>query len=204
MCKGVEEGVITKERLDEAVVRVLALKAALDLNKPRTLPTLESALQVLGCEEHKQWARECADMAVTLVKEEPGVLPLTPEKYKKILYCPIESGQGVAYSVKAGVCDHFKEMLENEGFCVTTFEPPQGFEGKVPRYLDTVDEYDAIVYLANRPRCVSSGRSPWAPTAPITFRTCPPFLSRWKTPTTCWTCRASRPLSTVTAPRMRP
>ena len=47
------------------------------------------------------------------------------------------------------MCDHFKEMLENEGFCVTTFEPPQGFEGKVPRYLDTVDEYDAIVYLAN-------------------------------------------------------
>ena len=45
MCKGVEEGVITKERLDEAVVRVLALKAALDLNKPRTLPTLESALR---------------------------------------------------------------------------------------------------------------------------------------------------------------
>ena len=54
-------------------------------------------------------------MAVTLVKEEPGVLPLTPEKYKKILYCPIESGQGVAYSVKAGVCDHFKENAGKRG-----------------------------------------------------------------------------------------
>lgn len=149
MLQGVHDGIITPERLDEAVARILALKAALNLNKPHDLPTMDGALAVLGCAEHKQWAAECADDAVTLVKEQPGVLPLTPQKYKKILYCPIESEQGVAYSVKAGVCDHFKAMLEGEGFTVDTFIPPQGFEGKSARYDETVGVYDAIVYLAN-------------------------------------------------------
>ena len=149
MCKGVEEGVITKERLDEAVVRILALKAALNLNKERVLPTMESAMKVVGCAEHKQWAKECADKAVTLVKEEKGVLPLTPVKYKRILYMPIEAEQGVGYSVKAGVCEHFKEMLAAEGFDVDTFVPSLGMEGRAARYNEYIEKYDAIIYCAN-------------------------------------------------------
>ena len=149
MKKGLEDGILTAERLDEAVTRILALKAALHLNIEKELPTLESAMEVVGCEEHKQWAKECADKAVTLVKEEKGVLPLTPSKYKRILYCPIEGEQGVAYSVKAGVCDHFKELLTNEGFEVTTFTSPTGMEGLSAKYMDTVDNYDAIIYCLN-------------------------------------------------------
>ena len=149
MRKGVADGVITKERLDEAVKRVLALKAALKLYKQTEDLKVEDALAVLGCEEHQQWAKEVADQAVTLVKEEKGVLPLDPVHKKRVLYCPIESEQGVAYSVKAGVCDHFKELLEKEGFEVTTFVPPQGFEGKTPRQDEVTKEYDYIIYLAN-------------------------------------------------------
>ncbi|MEG1426155.1 MAG: glycoside hydrolase family 3 N-terminal domain-containing protein [Oscillospiraceae bacterium] len=149
MKKGVADGIISKERLDEAVTRILALKAALKLNEEKELPTVESAMQVVGCPEHKTWAKECADQAVTLVKEEKGVLPLTPDKYKRILYCPIEGEQGVAYSVKAGVCDHFKQLLEAENFAVTTFSAPQGMEGMSAKYMETVENYDAIVYLLN-------------------------------------------------------
>lgn len=148
MRKGVQDGIITKERLDEAVKRVLALKAALKLYKQTEDLKLDDALAVLGCEEHQQWAKEIADQAVTLVKEEKGVLPLDPNK-KRVLYYPIESGQGVGYSVKAGVCDHFKQLLEKEGFEVTTFTPPQGFEGKTPRQDEVTKGYDYIIYLAN-------------------------------------------------------
>ena len=149
MKKGLEDGILTAERLDEAVTRILALKAALNLNKEKELPTLESAMKVVGCAEHKKWAQECADKAVTLVKEEKGVLPLTPDKFKRILYCPIEGEQGVAYSVKAGVCDHFKELLSGEGFEVTTFTPPQGMEGMSAKYMEVVNNYDAIIYCLN-------------------------------------------------------
>ncbi len=148
MKAGVADGTITKERLDEAVTRILALKAALKLHEQTEDLKLEDAMQVLGCEEHKKWAKEIADQSVTLVKEEKGVLPLDPKK-KRVLYCPIESGQGVAYTVKAGVCDHVKEMLEKEGFEVTTFVPAPMFEGSTPRNDETTKNYDYIIYLAN-------------------------------------------------------
>lgn len=149
MRKGVQDGIITKERLDEAVKRVLALKAALKLYKQTEDLKLDDALAVLGCEEHQQWAKEVADQAVTLVKEEKGVLPLDPVHKKRVLYCPIESEQGVSYSVKAGVCDHFKQLLEKEGFEVTTFVPAPMFEGKTPRQDEVTKGYDYIIYLAN-------------------------------------------------------
>ncbi len=149
MTQGVKNGVITAERLDEAVMRVLGLKAALNLHKKSQTVSLEEAEKVVGCDEHKQWAKECADKAVTLVKKQEGVLPLSPGKYKRILYMPIEADQGVAYSVRAGVCDSFKSMLENEGFEVTTYVPPQGLEGRAAKFKDIENDYDAIIYLIN-------------------------------------------------------
>ena len=87
---------------------------------------------------------------MTLVKEEKGVLPITPDRYKRILYYPIESEQGVAYSVKAGVCDHFRRLLEAEGFAVDTFQPPKkGLEGLMASVNEIAEKYDLIVYLAN-------------------------------------------------------
>lgn len=148
MRAGVAEGVITKERLDRAVTRILALKAALKLHKQVENPSLESALSVLGCEEHQSWAREVARESITLVKEEPGVLPLNPQK-NRILYCPIEAEQGVSYSVRAGVCEEFKSMLEKEGFKVTVFVPDKTHEGKVTRGDFFQKNYDYIIYVAN-------------------------------------------------------
>ncbi len=150
MKAGVENGLITQERLDEAVTRIFAVKAALGLHRKKPLPTAQTARKVVGCAEHKQWAKECAEKAVTLVKEEKGVLPLSKEKYRKILYYPIESEQGVAYSVKAGVRDHFRELLEKEGFEVDTFQPPvKGLEGLLSSVNEIVEKYDLILYLAN-------------------------------------------------------
>lgn len=148
MRAGVAEGVITKERLDCAVTRILALKAALKLHKRVETPSLEHALSVLDCQEHRDWAREIARESITLVKEEPGVLPLNPQK-KRVLYCPIETEQGVSYSVRAGVCEEFKAMLEQEGFQVTVFVPDKTHEGGVTRSDFFQQNYDYIIYLAN-------------------------------------------------------
>lgn len=148
MRQGVADGIVTVKRLDEAVVRILALKAALKLYKQSTDIELDSALQMLGCEKHRKWAAKLADEAITLVKEQPGVLPLNPSK-KKVLYCPIEAEQGVSYSVRAGVCEEFRQLLANEGFEVTIFEPTPLFEGNVPTFSSFVEQYDYVIYLAN-------------------------------------------------------
>lgn len=84
MKKGVEDGVISQERLNDAVTRILALKASLKLPEKQKdgsiIPNLEEAKKVVGCDEHKTWAKECADKAITLVKNEIGVLPITPDR----------------------------------------------------------------------------------------------------------------------------
>ncbi len=149
MLEGARNGTIPPERLDEAVMRILGLKAALKLHTKTTKPTLEAARKVVGCDEHQTMSRECADKAITLVKEEKGVLPLTPERYKKILFCPIESAAGVAYSVRIGTCDLIRSKLAAEGFEIDTFVPKNIFEGQTEKTSDVVGVYDAIVYVAN-------------------------------------------------------
>ncbi|MUG26801.1 glycoside hydrolase family 3 protein, partial [Paenibacillus macerans] len=153
MKQGIEDGIITEERLNEALTRILGLKAALKLHRKQAegtlAPKLEEALKVLGAEEHRQWSVECADKAVTLVKEEKGVLPIHPDKYKRVLFYDIESQQGVAYSARVGAAELFKEKLKNEGFEVTTFEVNPGFEGMMSAQSEVLGKYDLIIYLAN-------------------------------------------------------
>jgi len=148
MMDGVADGTISSARLDSAVARVLGLKAALNLNT-RPAPTLEAALAVVGSDEHQAWSKECADKAITLVKEQPGVLPLTPDRYKKVLFVPIEADQGVGYSVRAGACEVIRTKLVDEGFDVDIFKAKNFFEGEVDKTSDFIGVYDAIVYVAN-------------------------------------------------------
>lgn len=153
MRKGIETGIITKERLEDALTRILGVKAALKLPGKQAQgelsPPYDTVLRNIGTKQHKTWARECADKAITIVKEEPGLLPVTPSRYKKVLFYDIESQQGVAYSVRAGVAEKFKELLEKEGFDIDIFKPASGFEGLFNRYEDIPNKYDLIIYLAN-------------------------------------------------------
>lgn len=150
MRSGVAEGIVSRERLDEAVTRTLALKAALGLHKPQKPLDPVAALKVLGCEEHQRWADEVASDCITLVKEQPGVLPLDPAK-KRVLFCPIESAGGVKgtnYALRSGVCEEFKGLLEREGFEVTEFVPDTTHEGGVTPSAYFESHYDYIIYLA--------------------------------------------------------
>ena len=149
MRAGVEDGTITTERLNEAVIRILAMKAALKLHAKELSVSAEEVRKVIAAPEHKVWAKECADQGITLVKEEPGVLPLLPEKHKKILFYGIEAKQGFAYSVKAGIAEAFKQKLLAEGFEVDEFDPNAGREGWLKASGEIEGKYDAIVYLAN-------------------------------------------------------
>lgn len=148
MTKGVKNGVITKERLDDAVMRILALKASLGLNKKENIPDELAARRVVGCPEHREVSRRVADAGITLVKEEKGVLPLSPQKYKRILVYKKE-GQKSAFGggVKEGACDKFIGKLKKQGFDVTVFVPGGGWEGMAAPVSDITERYDLILYL---------------------------------------------------------
>ena len=81
LLEGIRDGILTVERLDDAVTRILATKAALGLHikqKRGTLVPGPEALSAVGCGTHRQWAKQVADKAVTLVKDTQGLLPLSP------------------------------------------------------------------------------------------------------------------------------
>lgn len=153
MRQGVKNGVITQKRLNAAVTKILALKAALKLPQKREdgtlIPTLDNALAVLGTAEHKAWAKACADRSITLVKEEPGVLPISPEKFKKVLFYDIEGNEGYFYSVRAGVAEIVRQKLAQEGFEIDRFDPNKGMEGMMTPFREITEQYDLIIYLAN-------------------------------------------------------
>ncbi len=149
MKKGYDTGIITPERLDDAVTRILALKAALKLNQPQKVYSVEEAEQEIGKDIYHQWAKELADKAITLVKEEDGVLPVTPEKYPRLMYYPLESAGTAGLATQAGICEKFKKLLEKEGFEVSEFNPSKGAEGRVAPMSDFIGKYDVMVYFAN-------------------------------------------------------
>jgi len=151
--KGIEDGTVPMERVDEAVTRILAVKAALHLPEKKAagklIPSLDRANEVVGSAAHLAVAAEVADKAITLVKEEPGVFPLTPERYPRVLVYPKEAGAtDLAFGVASKV-GQVVERLEKEGFKVDVFKPSPGFEGLSAPMSATIDNYDLLIYVAN-------------------------------------------------------
>jgi len=72
-----KRGAITRERLDESVRRVLSAKVALGLQRSRTVD-LDSMMDQLDTPEDIERVQQIADRAVTLVRNEGGVVPLSP------------------------------------------------------------------------------------------------------------------------------
>ena len=116
MLQGVRDGVITQERLDDAVTRILALKASLGLHK-KTLDELvpPSDNGVVGCQQFKDWARQVADEAITLVKDTQHVLPVSPEKYPRVYLNVIDKDDD---SPDSPIRLRWKKAFEDAGFKV--------------------------------------------------------------------------------------
>lgn len=150
MLQGYKDGVITEDRLNEAVTRILATKAALNLHSSSLIPDYETARTVVGCAEFKKIAKECADKAVTLVKNKENILPVTPDKYKRVLLYPVvPDGDGFFNMHENDVIELNKKALEKEGFEVDIFEPDPGMEGEAKPFSYIESNYDLLIYVAN-------------------------------------------------------
>lgn len=157
--KGLENGTLTYERLDEAVTRVLAFKAMLKLHKKKEEANLvpnKDGLSVIGCNEHLEVARDIADKAITLVKNTKNQLPITPKTHKRImLYTIDQTGSAAAVSManEGSLESRVKSKLEGVGFEVDTFNPQGGLNGKqllaMTPIKEFVDKYDAVMLFVN-------------------------------------------------------
>ena len=148
MKEGIQSGRLSRARLDEAVTRILAVKAAMHLPEQKADGSIfrhETDLAVVACEEHARWARECADKGVTLVKDTAGLLPLDPGKHRRVLFELLGD-----FPSNDRVKAQFIALLEQEGFLVTQYEPETLetiFEdSEVERFKS---KYDLVIYIGN-------------------------------------------------------
>lgn len=154
MLKGIENGILTLERIDEAITRILATKAALGLHKQKEEGTLvleEKELKVLKSEEHEAWARECADKSVTLVKDTQKLLPINSDRYKRVRLYILGDSEDGGFKEGEKASDKVKEKLEKEGFIVDVFDNKrldfrEVFEGGIE---ELKAKYDLVIYVAN-------------------------------------------------------
>ncbi|WP_462408586.1 glycoside hydrolase family 3 protein [Neobacillus sp. Marseille-QA0830] len=171
MMNGYKEGIITEDRLQEALERILGLKAMLGLHKIASTEILqpkEEALAKIGLPENKALFKEVADKAITLVKDKQDIWPVTPEKYKRVLLVDVkgvQGGFGALIGSKDKAVDMMKELLEAQGFEVTVWESTEERIMKLPEeergaaianvyaqkrpITELTDHYDLIINMAN-------------------------------------------------------
>ncbi len=158
MQEGVASGLLSRERLTDAARNILALKASLGLHQKqaegRLAPAPEAARKALGTVEHRAWAEECADRSITLVKEQPGLLPLDPSKTRRVLVYGIDSdtdyfGFRAERPRGSTMAEKLGALLEKEGFAIEYFSVPDKPEGKMVPYADYVGRYDLMLYVAD-------------------------------------------------------
>ena len=151
MKKGLESGILTRERMDEAVTRILALKAALKLNEKNNIPNKEEALKIIGEDSRLGLFSKIADESITLVKDKGGILPISPEKHRRILFFPIDgaSGKVTMYGTSESANLKLVSVLKKKGFKVTVFQPKPGLEGLMDSAKELEDNYDLLIYSAN-------------------------------------------------------
>lgn len=173
MMEGWRSGRLSDERLHDALRRILGLKAMLGLHtKERAdlLPPKAEAMARIGLPESKATAIEVADRAITLVKnKEPEVLPLSPQRYPRILVVPISAPPSPFAMLVSGSAEHPADTmvakLRERGYqaerYVSQLERVQGKEadevreilhnayaGKSP-VADLTDNYDLVLSVAD-------------------------------------------------------
>jgi len=120
LVRAVADGRLSQERVDEAVTRVLALKAALGLHRDQLAPTLESARAKVGTEASRATAWAVTARVPTLVKDVGNILPLSPERHRRVL---VYSTGAIMPFVPQPIPLSLPERLTAEGFEVTVHEP---------------------------------------------------------------------------------
>ena len=143
MKAGVENGVITKERLDDANRRVLGLKAKLRLHEKQaagTLLTKPADLEAVGCEEHLRMRDEAADLGLTLVKNTLDQLPLNPIDHKRVrIYHLTGEKGGIAGGGEAQMVNLYVEELRRRGYEPAVNDGTTRVKGPTLKYRDEVD-----------------------------------------------------------------
>jgi len=135
MLNAYKNGIISEERMVEALTRILGLKARMGLHKKakeEIVPQPDVLAEILGKEEYKEMQKAISKDAITLVKyKDKDVLPITSEKYKRIMIVHVKGAEGAMGALMKAMgygggnpAELLKNKLCEKGFDAFIYESP--------------------------------------------------------------------------------
>ena len=130
-----KNGTISEARMTEALTRILGLKARMGLNKKAKealVPSPDVLATALRKPEYMEMQKSISKDAITLVKyKDEGVLPITPEKYKRIMIVHVKGAAGPMDALMkmmgyggGNPAEALKQRLCDRGFDAFIYESP--------------------------------------------------------------------------------
>lgn len=143
----VKNGIISEERLDLSIRKILLAKRWMQLDKNRFININEIA-EIIGIEEHRELARNIARKSITLVKNENNLIPLSFDSKKKyahliLLDSRFETTGNYFHSL-------IKERVKNPSVKVINFNSNQADYLDAIKKAEEADEVILSVYLKVR------------------------------------------------------
>jgi beta-N-acetylhexosaminidase len=169
MENGLRSGALSAQRLEDAVTRILGMKAALGLHRKsiaeRLMP-LKELRALLATPSHAAAAQAVADASVTLVKDTQSLLPLSPGKHRRITWIG-RPAPGFLPHMPDTPMQALRDGLTARGFTVSDFDgntpptpantdlvfyalPVESSLGKSRIYLDWLREQPGLMNLMSR------------------------------------------------------
>ena len=138
MLDAYKSGIISQGRMTEALTRILGLKAKMGLNKKAKealCPSQETMASILYNPEYKEVAPAISKDCLTLVKyKDEGVLPLSPEKTKRVMIVQVKGADGPMAALAAMAmgqggakltpAEKLRDRLVEKGFDATIYVSP--------------------------------------------------------------------------------
>jgi beta-N-acetylhexosaminidase len=137
-----DDGRITHDRLDEALLRILGLKAALGLHNDRVPANRAKLFNA----ERALIAEAVTARVPTLVKDVQGILPLSPDRHRRVL---VYSTGIVTPLHGSGMPMAFPELLRAEGFEVTVAAPGDRLDQR---------DFDLVLFVMGEETLLTRGR----------------------------------------------
>ena len=125
MLKGLREKRLSEQRLEDAVTRILALKAALGLHKKsvsQRIASLEEVQHLIKSKAHLDIAAKAAQKSITKVKDVKKLLPITPAKHRRVIVVG-RGAPGMFPGAPRKEMSAFMDELKQRGFEARAFDP---------------------------------------------------------------------------------
>ncbi|MBO5460657.1 MAG: beta-hexosaminidase [Ruminococcus sp.] len=159
MLNAYKNGIISEERMTEALTRILGLKAHMGLHKKAKedlVPQPEAVDETFHKPEYMEIQKAISRDCITLVKyKDKDVLPLTPERYKRIMIVHVKAAEGpmaplmkmMGYGGGPSSAEKLKDKLCAAGFDAFVYESPLD---KMKKMMEAGEKPSINLYFAGK------------------------------------------------------